>query len=308
MRIAHHMRRENSGLVYTSLEWVEEEERQGHEVSIREPSTNNILYGFEGTPDIHVIHSQIHPSTYHDRIPKVMVMHGEPLGSVGNGISMRAIVDLAPICEAFICMREEEWPVWNAIKKTYVVPKGIDLNRFKPLPNVAAAKLPGSPAVLYYENWRGQRNPLILCTAMLEVVKECPDAKLHLFNCPGGKMFDTFNKLINHSRWYTHIHSLKGPEKDVVTLLNRADIVVSCLHPLYARGIEAFGCGKAFIGPGYHEPGYPYTCDLEPQSMAKAIVKCWKSYSELNFRKWAEDRHNIADTVKECVSVYNRYL
>ena len=47
--------------------------------------------------DIHTIHSQINIRTYHDGKPKIMWMHGEPLSSVGNGISMKAIVDLAPI-------------------------------------------------------------------------------------------------------------------------------------------------------------------------------------------------------------------
>lgn len=308
MKICHHLRKENSGLMHTTLEMAEEEQRQGHDVRIVEPSNGltAMFSTFEGPPDVHSIHSQLSQHTYHDGVPKIMHMHGEPLGSVGNGISMRAIVDLAPSCEAFICMRKEEWPVWNAIRRTHLVTKGIDLNRYKVL-DPAPEKLQGNPAVLYYENWRGQRNPLLLCLAMQEVQKKLPEARLHLYNCPGGKMFDTFHKLINHCRWYTFIGSLKGQEKDVVTLLNRADIVVSCLYPLYARGIEAFGCGKAFIGPGYKEEGYPYTCDLEAQSMADAIIKCHEERGKMDFRAWAVERHNIEDTAKQCVRIYERY-
>lgn len=307
VNITHHMKKENSGLMHTTLELAEEEQRQGHGIRMLEPSaTEPILSSFEGSPDVHCIHSQLNVSAYHDDIPKIMWMHGEPLGSVGNGISMRAIVDLAPSCEAFICMRKEEWPVWNAIRKTYLVDKGIDLTRFKPL-DPAPQKLEGEPAILYYENWRGQRNPLLLCLAMKEIVKKCPKAKLHLYNCPGGKMFETFHRLIHHCRWYTFIGSLKGQDKDVVTLLNRADIVVSCLFPLYARGIEAFGCGKAFIGPGYREHGYPYQCDLEPKSLAEAIMKCWEETGKLDFRQWATMHHNIETTAKQCVEVYSKY-
>lgn len=314
MKISHHMKRENSGLMHSTLEFVEEEQRQGHEVRIMEPSNGvtPMMSTFEGDPDIHCIHSQLSPHTYHDRVPKFMWMHGEPIGSVANGISMRAIVDLAPACEAFLCMRKEEWPIWNAIKKTYVVPKGIDLERFKPME--VEKPLAGSPAILYYENWRGQRNPLILCLAMLEVIKVLPEARLHLYNCPGGKMYETFQKLINHSRWYTFIGSLKSQEKDSPALLNRADIVVSCLYPLYARGIEAFGCGKAFIGPGYKEHNYPYQCELEVNSMARAIIGCWKDFQDDRsqapkyFRKWAEEHHNIKDTVKQSVEIYGRYV
>jgi glycosyltransferase involved in cell wall biosynthesis len=306
------MRRENSGLVHTTLELVEEEQRQGHQVGILEPSGKQAMLQTFDEPDIHCIHSQLHASAYHDGKPKFMWMHGEPLGSVGNGISMRAIVDLAHSTEAFLCMRKEEWPVWNSIRKTYVVPKGIDLTRFVPK---EVPKLSGSPAILYYENWRGQRNPLMICRAMEEVVKVLPDAKLHLYNCPGGKMYETFQKLINHCRWYTFIGSLKGPEQDVVTLLNKADIVVSGLYPLYARGIEAFGCGKAFIGPGYKEHDYPWQCELEPFSIAKAIHRCWSDvgsqgseYSTLHFRKWAETHHDVKETVKQSVEIYGRYL
>lgn len=307
MNIMHHARRENSGLMHTTLELAEEEQRQGHGIRMQEPSGKTpLLETFEGSPDIHCIHSQLSQLSYHDDIPKLMWMHGEPLGSVGNGISMRAIVDLASSCEAFICMRKEELPVWNAIRKTHLVTKGIDLTRYKVMEE-KPEKLQGSPAVLYYENWRGQRNPLLLCLAMREVVKKLPEARLHLYNCPGGKMYDTFNRLIGHCRWGTFIGSLKAQEKDVVRLLNRADIVVSCLYPLYARGIEAFGCGKAFIGPGYKEPGYPYTCDLEIQSIAAAIIKAHEERGKMDFRKWAEMHHDIKTTARECVDIYQRY-
>lgn len=306
MKLAHWMRLEHSGLAYTTLEIVEEEERQGHAVSIREPSTGAVLYGSTDTPDLHLIHSQLHPSAYHDGIPKLMWMHGEPLGSVGNGISMRAIVDLAPICEAFLCMRTAEQPIWASIRRTYVVPKGIDLERFRPM-DPAPPKLPGSPAVLYYENWRGQRNPLYVCRAMEAVSRVLPEAKLHLYNCPGGKMAETFDGLIAHCRWHTFIGSLKKGDPDVNTLLNRADIVVSGLYPLYARGIEAFGAGKAFIGPGYREAGYPWTCDLDPLSMADTILRCWEGYGSVDYRQWAVDHHAIETTVRHAVEVYKKY-
>lgn len=310
MKINHHMRRENSGLVHTTLELVEEEQRQGHAVRVVEPSNGvtPMLSEFEGDPDIHCIHSQLAAHTYHDGIPKVMWMHGEPLGSVGNQISMRAIVDLAPTCEAFLCMRREEWPVWQSIKKTHLVPKGIDLNRFI-VQDPAPEKLAGDPAILYYENWRGNRNPILLCVAMLEVLKEFPDAKLHLYNCPGGKMHDTFQDLIKHNRWYTFIHSLMPQERDVVTLLNRADVVVSCLYPLYARGIEALGCGRPFIAPGYREhDDWPFPCELEPHSIAQAIIQCVKEDRGADwYRGWAQKRHDIAETIRQSVDIYRGY-
>jgi glycosyltransferase involved in cell wall biosynthesis len=293
------------------LELATYEEKAGHEIAIKSPGDGVSIYGGEFVPDIELVHSQLNVRSYHNGIPKIMWMHGEPLSSVGNKVSMKAIVDLAPQMEAFICMRREEQIIWNTIKRTYYVPKGIDLDLYKPieLPE-GAEKLSGSPAVLYVENWRGQRNPLYLAVAMQEVWRKFPEARLHLVNCADKKLYEMFQALIQHNAWWPFVRTLSGPVKPetVNQLYNRADIVVSCLYPLYARSIEAFGAGKAFIGPGYKEPGYPYTCDLQPESMAQAIIDCWENYDKLDYRQWAQERHDVAETVRQSVEIYERYL
>lgn len=222
---------------------------------------------------------------------------------------MKAIVDLAPMVDAFICMRKEEHIVWNSIKRTYYVPKGIDLELYKPLEGITE-RLSGEPAVLYVENWRGQRNPLYLCVAMQEVYKKYPKARLHLYNCNDKKMSETFKALIANNKWWTFIRSLQGaiPANEINMLYNRVDMVVSGLYPLYARGIEALGAGKAFIGAGYHPDGYPWTCDLQPESIADAIIQCWENYDQLDYRKWAEKNHDVAETVRQSMEIYERYL
>lgn len=307
MKILHWMKKENSGLARSTLELAKYEEKQGHGVCIKEPEADMPVYGVDKDIDVHCIHSQINVRTYHDSKPKFMWMHGEPLSSVGNGVSMKAIVDLAPICDAFLCMRREEWAIWNSIKRTYRVPKGIDLELYKPLDGITE-KLSGEPAVLYIENWRGQRNPLYLCVAMQKVYEKFPNARLHLYNLQDKRMKETFDALIKNNKWWTFIRSVQGPVADVNTLYNRVDMVVSGLYPLYARGIEAFGAGKAFIGPGYREPGYPFTCELDPDSMADAIIKCWENYTQVNYRKWAEENHDVNESVKQSIEVYQRYL
>lgn len=307
MKILHWMKKENSGLARSTLELAKYEEKQGHGVCIKEPEADMPVYGVDKDIDVHCIHSQINVRTYHDSKPKFMWMHGEPLSSVGNGVSMKAIVDLAPICDAFLCMRREEWAIWNSIKRTYRVPKGIDLELYKPLEGITE-KLSGEPAVLYIENWRGQRNPLYLCVAMQKVYEKFPNARLHLYNLQDKRMKETFDALIKNNKWWTFIRSVQGAVADVNTLYNRVDMVVSGLYPLYARGIEAFGAGKAFIGPGYREPGYPFTCELDPDSMAEAIIKCWENYTQVNYRKWAEENHDVNESVKQSIEVYQRYL
>jgi glycosyltransferase involved in cell wall biosynthesis len=230
---------------------------------------------------------------------------------------MKALVDMAPKLDAFIAMRREEYAYWASIKRTYVVPKGIDLARFKPIdikphdPKDAFSKLSGEPAVLYAEHWRGQRNPLTLCIAMEKVWQRYPKARLHLFNCTDPRMSDTFKALYANNKWsHTFLRTFNGPVKDaeVNALYNRADIVVSCLYPLYARSIEAFGAGKSLIAPGYTDSEYPWHCDLDPDSMADAICACWEDYNRINYRTWAEQKHDVMETVRQSIGIYERYL
>ena len=322
MNICHYMRREKSGLAFTTLELVQAEEKLGQGVCLREPTdaegrAGAILYGAARPPfDVECIHSQMPLDSYFNRTPKFMWMHGEPLSSVGNGASMKAIVDLAPKVDAFIAMRAEEMVVWQTIKKTYLVSKGIDLERFHPVEPPAhdqknpLSKLSGEPAILYCEHWRGSRNPLYWCVAMEQVHKVLPKARLHLVNCTDKKMNDTFRALIQYNKWWAFVRTLSGavPDADVNALYNRVDIVVSGLYPLYARSIEAFGAGKAFIGPGYEDPEYPWHCTLHPDSMAKALIDCWADYGKVDYRKWAEAKHDVNETVKQSLAIYQRYL
>lgn len=302
------MKRENSGLARTTLELAKYSEKAGHSVCIKEPGDGTVRWGIARDPDIHTIHSQLSPETYYDRKPKVMWMHGEPLSSVGNGVSMRAICDLAPKVDAFMCMRKDELSVWSSIKRTYLVDKGLDLEFYYPMPGTE--KLAGEPSVLYLENWRGTRNPLYLCMAMEMVWKKYPKAKLHLYNCRDEKMKDTFSALIKTNKWWTFCNGINGPVdiKDVNHLYNRVDIVASCLYPLYARSIEAFAAGKAFICPGYSEYDYPFVPQLSPESIADTIIRCWENYDQVNYRGWAEKHHNVENTVKQSLEVYGRYL
>jgi len=307
MKIAHWMKKEDSGLARTTLEIVKYEERAGHKTCVRQPSDGMAIYGTPTEPDIHSIHSQIQVQTYYDRKPKLMWMHGEPLSSVGNGVSMKSICDLAPLTDAFICMRPEELAVWTAIKRTHLITKGVDLEVFKPLEGVE--RLSGAPAVLYVENWRRSRNPLYLCLAMQEVHRKIPDARLHLYNCRDKRMADTFQALSKECKWWPFLRTISGPIKagEMNELYNRADMVVSCLYPLYARGIEAFAAGKAFIGPGYNGE-YPWRCELDPQSVAEAILDCWENYDQVDYRQWAEDHHDAKKSAAEAVEVYEKYL
>lgn len=309
MHLTSWLRKEKSGLAYTTLELVEATEKLGHPVCIRQPSDGMPIWHPSEETDLHLIHSQLHPNYYTDGKPKLMWQHGEPLSSVGNGISMKAIVDLAPVVDALICMRKEEWPIWNAIKRTYYVPKGINLEKYRPLEGIVE-RLSGEPAVLYVESWRGQRNPLYLLMAMQEVHKKFPKARFHLYNCTDKKMYETFKALIDHCKMGTFVRSLQGPVDDVTLLINRVDIVVSALSPLYARTpLEALACGKAAICHGYNEPDYPWTVtDYSPAAFADTIIRCWEDYGKIDYRKYAEEHHDVMEMARQAIEVYKRFL
>jgi glycosyltransferase involved in cell wall biosynthesis len=313
MRILHWLRHANSGLVRTTLEIAKAEELNGHQVTVRQPSDGRILYGEDVRPDVHAVHSQIPQQCLFNGVPKFLWAHAEPLHSIGNGASMEAILDLAPKADAMICMRPEEQAIWQQFLRSYVVPKGIDLDVFKPAAEPPADKLPGSPSILYYENWRGERNPLYWLVAMAEVYQKLPEAKIHLFNCPDGEMGKLFFTMLQQNKWTAFTGSLCGPEEDVPRLISRADIVVSSVFPLYARSIEALGCGKPLICPGYGNPGsgleaYPWTCRLDPGDMADTIVDCWEHHDKLDARLWAEEHHDVRETARQAVEIYERYI
>jgi glycosyltransferase involved in cell wall biosynthesis len=321
MRIQHFVRREVSGLYRTTIEMCKAELDFGHEVLIQEPQGQVVFGKLSGPADVHIIHSQYDMKAYHTNraewgievnTPVFMVQHGEPISSVGNGISMRAILDLAGMCDALICMRKEEQPIWNSIKRCFYIGKGVDLDVFKPSQEIQD-KLRGSPSVLYYESWRGSRNPLILCKAMELVWKRYPEAKLHLYNISDQRMLDTFKALREGCKWL-FIGSLQGPVKydEVPALLNRVDMVGSCLFPLYARTpIEALACGKACVAPGYPgdpENDYPFRCTLNAESMAEAMIAAHENKAHFDYRAHAERFHDLRQMVRNMVNIYESYI
>jgi hypothetical protein len=81
------------------------------------------------------------------------------------------------------------------------------------------------------------------------------------------------------------------------------------LYPLYARSIESLAAGKAFLCPGYTDEEYPFHCTLDPDSIAEAIVKIWnEGCGKFDFRGWAERKHDVKETVRQSISIYERYL
>ena len=72
MNITHWVRKENSGLFRTTLELATYEEKQGHKVTLREPTGEKPIYGILKDPDIELVHSQLATASYYNGKPKGM--------------------------------------------------------------------------------------------------------------------------------------------------------------------------------------------------------------------------------------------
>jgi hypothetical protein len=224
---------------------------------------------------------------------------------------MRAILDLAPLCDAFICMRHQEVEIWQTIKRTYCTGKGCDLEVFRPLDGVE--RLEGEPAVLIYENPRGSRNPLYPLIAMKLVWKALPKARFHIFNMNDKKMYEMFHTMVKQCKLWPFVRTIAGavPFQDVPTLLNRCDIVVSGLFPLFARSLEALACGKALVSYGYDGGGgsYPWIpATITPEAMADTIIACWEDYQKCDYRAHALTYHDEEKIAARRCDIYSRYL
>ena len=173
MKILHFLKKEKSGLFKTTIELCKYEERLGHSVSLRTPADNRTFYGFaDDNFDIIAIHSQINPIYYKHKCPKVLFLHGECDYGMLVKVSTASIMDLVPIVDAFIAFNPDEARIWSSFKRTYVIPKGIDLEKYKP--EDIGKKLKGSPAVVYAEHWRQFRHPLHALVALETVKKKLP--------------------------------------------------------------------------------------------------------------------------------------
>ena len=306
MKILHWVKQEESGLYNTVLELAKYEERLGHHISLRAPKDNKTFLGFADDDfDIHAVHSQINPHYYKDSKPKVLFLHGEPDYGMLYKVSTQAIMDLTPLMDGFIAFNKDEARIWNSFKRTYLIPKGIDLEIYKP--QDLGKKLKGKPAILYCEHWRTFRHPMHVLIAMEEVKKKIPTAMFYPFGCPDSEQPFWLN-LIKRNR-YTHFcPGVFKRQKNLNNLINLADIVVSPVFPSYGRvSLEAKACNKPVVAYKTN-PHADYKCEpYDPDDMAAKIIQCYEE-KPTGQRKYAEENLNAEDMAKAAIEIYRRFL
>ena len=305
MKILHWLKKENSGLFRTVVELAKYEEKQGHVVALRRPAENKTFYGFSDDGfDIHCIHSQINPIYYKDGKPKILFLHGEPDYGMLVKISTTAILDLIPIIDCMIAFNPDEATIWNSFKRTYVIPKGIDLETYKPIE--PKKKFPGEPAILYSEHWRTFRHPLHAFVALDYVYKKYPKMRFYPFGCPKTEM-NFWNRLIRNNRYSVFTPGLYSPHPNVAKLMSVADMVISPVFPSYGRvSLEAMACNKPVVAYKSN-PHADYKCEpYDPIDMADKIIQCIEEKPNTQ-RKYAEKHLNVENTAKEAIKINRRF-
>jgi len=304
MKIIHWLKEENSGLFRTTAELTAEEIKQGHAVSLRNPFTAKTFFGFADDDfDIHCVHSQIHPHYHKDNKPKVLFLHGEPDYGMLHKISVNAIMTLAPIMDAFIAFNEQEATIWNSFKRTVIVPKGVNLEMYRPIDT--KKKLQGQPAILYAEHWRSFRHPLHVFIAMERVMKKLPKAKFYPFGCPKEDK-DFWMKLIKQNQYTYFTKGVFQPQTNMPGLLNLADIVVSPVFPSYGRvSLEALACDKPVVAYKTN-PHATYVCEpYNPDDMAEKIIQCYEE-KPTGMREYAEKNLSITQMAERAIEIYRK--
>lgn len=306
MRILHWVKKEKSGLFRTTIELAKYEQKAGHIPSLRIPNTNETFYGPKDDDfDIHCIHSQIHPHYWKDNKPKLLFLHGEPDYGMLLKVSTQAILDLVPLADAFITFNPQEAKIWNSFKRTYTIPKGIDLTRYKE--NKLSKKFKGSPSILYCEHWRQFRHPLHVFIALEKVYKKLPNLRFYPFGCP-EKEKAFWLRLVKQNRYVNFCPGVFRPQKEISTLINMSDIVVSPVFPSYGRvSLEALACNKPVIAYKSN-PHATFTCEpYDPDDMAQKIMQCWEEKPNGQI-KYAKQFLSAELMANEAIKIYRRFI
>jgi len=306
LKIIHWVKKENSGLFRTTFELAVEEERLGHSVSLRTPKEKQNIYGFkEDDFDIHCIHSQIPGECYKDSKPKFLFLHGEPDYGLLYKVSTSAIMDLVPIVDAFVAFNEAEAKLWNSFKRTFVIPKGIDLDSYKPMK--MNKQLTGNPSILYAEHWRAFRHPFHVFVALEKVYRKYPEMRFYPFGCPKDEK-DFWLRLIKQNKYNLFCPGVFQAQMKMAGVLNLADIVVSPVFPSYGRvSLEALACNKPVIAYKTN-PHATYKCEpYDPDDMAEKIIRCWEEKPNSQ-RQYAEENLSSKSMAEKAVDIYRRFI
>jgi glycosyltransferase involved in cell wall biosynthesis len=141
--------------------------------------------------------------------PKVFVIHGSLEASLYSELdpsqhkfaSLSVAIQLMNSCDASIAIHRRQYDNYKQFdysNKLSYVRRGVDLERWRP--TGSKMNLDGEPAVLYGEQWRHQKDPLMSLYAMYELGRKNKNARLHVYNCEDYR--DTWQEVMYAGRFH----------------------------------------------------------------------------------------------------------
>jgi glycosyltransferase involved in cell wall biosynthesis len=294
------------------------EEKLGHSVALRDPGKNETFYGFDDDDfDIHAIHHQIYPFYFKDRKPKILFFHGNPEYMMRVGGSTTVLMELLDLADACLVYIPEQEPVWNSFHRMYAIPKGIDLEVYKP--KKVKKKLIGDPVIVYAENWLSNQNPLPVFVALEKVFIQYPEMRFHPLGCT-SKLTELWMHVIRRNKYHfftPKLYEFRQTDfsdgalfkSSMVDIYNMADMVISPTFPSYGRvSLEALACDKPTITYECNPHGTYKSKYYDVDDMAEKIIQCIEEKPKKKMREYAEKNLDLNRSAEETIKLYQRFL
>jgi glycosyltransferase involved in cell wall biosynthesis len=275
----------------------------------------------------------IHCSSYFmtgyacEQRPRVQLIHGTPEacyeGEKDSG-SFSAVVGGLENLDGSIVFNKRQYEFWKTFDQRGVlhcVPKGIDLDRFKPNGKRVAVK--GSPIIGMGEIMRGGgvKVPLIPYWAINEYYKTNEKVKLYHWGVDSGPEKCIMEMMMYKARYDKFIgeYKLRGFQEFPEDWMRAVDMVLSpSLYGDPSRvNCEAMACGcpvldfdSSFRYDDSH--AYMHARSLDAISMAECIAKIYdriranKEAVRNECRQIAEQHYDIRETAQQVVAILRK--
>jgi glycosyltransferase involved in cell wall biosynthesis len=273
----------------------------------------------------------IHCSSYFmsgyalEQRPRVQFIHGTPEacydGEKESG-SFSAVIGGLENLDGSVVFNKRQASFWSQFDQRgtlYCVPKGIDLDRFKPQGKKVAVK--GSPAIGMGEILRSIKVPLVPYWAINEYYKTNEKVRLYHWGVDGGPERSIMEMMMYKGRFdkFMGDHRLRGVQEYPEDWMRAVDMVLSpSLYGDPSRvACEAMACGCPVINfdssSRYGDShSYMHADALDAISMAECIAKVYdkvranRDAVRQECRQIAEQHYDINTTAAEVAAVLRK--
>jgi hypothetical protein len=269
--------------------------------------------------DIIIMHTGISDSyLVKNQAPLIWVVHGRPLACFrpermkkGQSYSLYNTVAKWKRTKGMLYFWREFQPHWDGVLegKDIILPYPVvDENRFNTNKEKYQFKNPGKINILVCDSEREDIDLYELTVGLIEAAKQFPEIKIHFYglNMPNGKLDNCYNILLGRLKNLNCLGDISGRVRNMETLYNAADCLISP-NKIITRTIgEALSCGCSVISQNNSlNLVSDYTCDMsEPKDVIEAI-----SLFVNDFKNNSINRDSIKTRAKVfSLKVYSDYM